>query len=127
MRTVLTLVAVLTAAAALSAAPHQSARKAPDVAGKWKMEVETPHGRMALVAELKLDGKTVTGTLSGEQLGTHPLKGEYVDGKLTFAVSAQMGDMTFAGRLKDSDNLIGNITGHSGDMVCVGTRIKEKA
>jgi hypothetical protein len=126
MRSLLAVAAVLALTAGLSAAPLQTAKEAPPVAGKWKMDVDTPHGKMALVADLKVDGKQVTGTLSGEQLGTHPLKGEYADGKLTFAVSMQAGDMTFAGKVKDADNFMGNITGHSGDMLCVGTRMKDK-
>ncbi len=126
MRTVFAIAAVLALAAGVSASAQDTAKNASPAAGKWTMEVDTPHGTMALIADLKVDGKKVTGTLSSEQLGTHPLKGEFADGKLTFAVSADVGDLTFAGKLKDADNLMGNLSGHSGDMVCVGTRIKDK-
>jgi hypothetical protein len=37
---------------------------APTVAGKWSAALETPHGKMPVTFELKLDGKTVTGTFT---------------------------------------------------------------
>ena len=51
---------------------------APTVAGRWSAALETPHGKMAVTFELKLDGKTVTGTFTSEQTGALPIKGQYV-------------------------------------------------
>jgi hypothetical protein len=105
-------------------AAKQSA--APTVAGSWKLTVESPHGAMAMAMELKVDaaGK-VTGTLTSEQIGKGEVAGTFADGRLTFAVAFGPDELSFAGRLKDADTLIGMLTGH-GDMACTGTRTKTR-
>jgi len=104
--------------------------KVPDnavsVAGKWTMALETPHGKLALVITLKVDGKKVTGTLTSEQMGDTPLTGEFVDGRLTFTATNDNGDLTLNAKLKDADTLVGNLSSHIGDLACVATRVKAK-
>lgn len=96
------------------------------VAGHWSMELATPHGKMTLALELKLEGKKVTGSLTGEAMGAFPVAGEYADGKLAFSVTGAPSEMTFNGRLKDADTLVGDLSSHTGDLVCVATRVKNK-
>ena len=76
--------------------------------------------------ELKLDGQNVTGTFATDQSGTLALKGQYRDGKLTFAVSGGQGDLEFTGQLKGTDTLAGILSSHVGDLVCNATRVREK-
>jgi len=96
------------------------------VAGHWSMELATPHGKMTLALELKLDGKKVTGSLTGETMGSFPVAGEYADGKLAFSVTGAPSEMTFNGRMKDADAIVGDLSSHTGDLVCVATRVKNK-
>ena len=106
--------------------------KAPDpgtaatIAGKWSAALETPHGKMAVTFELKLDGKTVTGTFSTEQMGELPHKGQYLDGKLTYSISGGPGELEFNGKLKDRNAITGILSSHAGDLVVNATRVQEK-
>ena len=83
------------------------AAKATDatVAGKWNGSVDAGQGPMDLQIELKLDGKKVTGTLTGQQ-GSSAVSGEFADGKLTFSISidTSQGPLTvvFTATLKDN-------------------------
>ena len=129
-RAISTMALVVTVAAA-SAAAHQGKapdpKAAPAIAGKWSAALETPHGKMPVTFELKLDardGRTVTGTFATEQTGPLPLKGQYVDGKLTYSVSAGQGDLEFNGKLKDRDAITGILTSHVGDLVVNATRVQ---
>jgi hypothetical protein len=107
--------------------------KAPDpstaatVAGKWSAVLETPHGTMPVTFELKLDGKTVTGTFTSEQTGALPLKGQYLDGKLTYSISGGPGELEFNGKLKDRDAITGILSSHVGDLVVNATRVPDKS
>ncbi len=110
------------------AAPIQTARdkQAPTVNGKWTADLDTPHGKFSVRFELKLDGQNVTGTFATDQSGTLALKGQYRDGKLTFAVAGGQSDLEFAGQLKGNDTLAGVLSSHIGDLVCQATRVREK-
>lgn len=68
----------------------------------------------------------MTGTFSTEQSGALPLKGQHVDGKLTFSVTGGPGDLEFAGKLKDRDAITGILSSHAGDLVCNATRVPGK-
>ena len=118
-------------AAARIAPPAQektTPEKTPTVAGKWQIDTETPHGRLVLGIDLKVDAKDskkVTGTLSSDQMGDMPLTGEFVDGKLTFVIKSDEGDLTFAAKFKDADTLAGILSSHMGDLTCNATRVKK--
>jgi hypothetical protein len=118
-------------AAARTAPPAQektTPEKTPTVAGKWQIDTETPHGRLVLGIDLKVDAKDskkVTGTLSSDQMGDMPLTGEFVDGKLTFVIKSDEGDLTFAAKFKDADTLAGILSSHMGDLTCNATRVKK--
>jgi hypothetical protein len=103
--------------------------EAPTIAGKWRMPLETPHGSMAAVFELKIDAKDkrkITGTFSMEHMGVLPLAGEYVEGKLQFKAKSETMEMSFAGKLKDADTLTGILSSPNGDLAVTATRVKEK-
>jgi hypothetical protein len=79
---------------------------ASSIAGKWNGSVDAGQGPMDLQIEIKLDGKKVTGTLTGQQ-GTMALtNGEFADNKLTFSISfdTSQGPLTvvFTATLKDN-------------------------
>jgi hypothetical protein len=129
--TTLSFVAVLSAHAGGFQDKTQHAKQAArteaaSVAGKWSMALDTPHGKMTIPLDIKLDGRKVTGTFSSEQTGPAPLTGEYIDGKLSFTVDGAAGELTFIGKLKDKDTLVGDLSSHIGDLPCTATRVKEK-
>jgi opacity protein-like surface antigen len=79
---------------------------AATVAGKWNGAVDAGQGPMDLQIDLKLDGKKVTGTLTGQQGTMDVTNGEFADNKLTFtiAVDTAQGPLTvvFTATLKDN-------------------------
>jgi hypothetical protein len=72
-----------------------AAAPAATIAGKWNVSIDTGQGVMETILEVKLDGKKVTGTLSGQQ-GTSPIEGEYNDPKLTFSMNYDAGGNSIA-------------------------------
>ena len=105
-----------------------SETKAPaSIAGKWDMSAETPNGTTAVTLVIKLDGKKVSGTMTGPQ-GDIPHEGEFVDGKLTTAISFQgsSGQMniTFTGAMKEDGTMAGTFDFGQGEMKWTATRSK---
>ena len=104
--------------------------KAPaTIAGKWDMSATTPNGTTAVTLVIKLDGKKITGTMSGPQ-GEIPMEGEFADGKLKMWISFQGGsgqmNITFTGSLKPDDTLDGTFDFGQGEMKWTATRAKEQ-
>lgn len=99
-----------TAAAAQDPKTPPPAAKPSDaaatVAGKWSGSVDAGQGPMDLQIDLKLDGKKVTGTLTGQQGTMEVTNGEFADNKLTFTISVDtsQGPLTvvFTATLKDN-------------------------
>lgn len=101
---------------------------APSVAGKWTMPLETPHGKMMMSFELKVDGKDakkVTGTLT-TQSGSMPVTGEFAEGRLKFSGGTDTGELIYTATFKDADTLNGILSSHVGDLKGVATRVKTK-
>jgi uncharacterized lipoprotein YajG len=105
------------------------AKAASSIAGKWDMTAETPQGATPVTLVMKLDGKKVTGTLTGPQ-GEIPLEGEFADGKLTMTITIQGGagemSVTFNGTLKEDGTLAGTFDFGQGAMNWKATRAKDK-
>ncbi len=106
--------------------PAKPEQKATTIAGKWDMSIDSDQGSMQSLLEIKLDGKKVTGTISGQQ-GTFPLEGEFADNKLAFSISfdSPNGSMQvgFTGTLKD-DVLSGALDFGQGQVPWHATRAK---
>jgi hypothetical protein len=105
------------------------ADKATTIAGKWSVAIDTGQGSMESILEIKLDGKKVTGTLTGQQ-GTTPIEGEYTDPKLTFAMTFDTPNgsipVTFTCSLKD-DVFTGTAdAGQMGSFPMRAQRVKDK-
>ncbi|MGE5834147.1 MAG: hypothetical protein ACM4AI_06685 [Acidobacteriota bacterium] len=67
--------------ATLLAQSGQPAQNAPmAVSGKWNMTFVSPPGARSIL-DVKLEAKVLTGTLGGQ-----PIQGEFVDGRIVFAV-----------------------------------------
>jgi hypothetical protein len=107
-------------------APKPEQKAPASIAGKWDMTVETDQGQMQTLLEIKLDGKKVTGTITGPQ-GAGPIEGEFADNKLTFSMSfdSPNGSMNIAfnGTLKD-DALSGTLDFGQGQIPWHATRSK---
>jgi hypothetical protein len=121
----LVLLAMVLALPALPGAQQQ--KDAPSVAGKWTMTVDTgAHGVREHGLALKQAGKEVTGTFASPH-GDMPVKGEFVDGKLTLATTEQAhGSISFNAKLNDDDTLSGYISTPDGDVTWTAKRVKEK-
>jgi hypothetical protein len=102
-------------------------KAAATIAGKWDLSAETPQGVTAATLVIKLDGKKVTGTMTGPQ-GELPHEGEYVDGKLTTAITIQGNggtmNITFTGGLKEDGTMAGTFDFGQGAMNWKATRAK---
>ena len=125
------LAAAVTISAQQAAPPKQDPKaetKAPaGVAGKWILTLETQNGAMNPTLDLKVDGKKLTGTISGPQ-GDVALTGDVAENKLTFSINVQTnnGDMKidFAGTLKADGTLAGTMAFPQGEIAWTGARPK---
>ena len=69
---------------------------AADVDGKWSGMLSTPGGDVNVGFEFKSDGTTLTGTTTGPDGGTIPIKDGKIDGsKISFVVTIDFGGMMF--------------------------------
>ena len=59
---------------------------AADVNGKWKAVIETPNGQTEQIFDLKADGSTLNGTVTGRRGETKILDGKISGDTLTFNV-----------------------------------------
>ena len=130
--TALILTASLAAQATQQAPPpkpeeKKTEAKAPSVAGKWNMVTQTDQGTTQATIDVKLDGKKVTGTISS-QMGDAPIAGEWADGTLTFSMTMNGGggamEFWFTAKLKDNDNMAGEIDFGQGKLTFTATRAK---
>ena len=103
-------------------------KAAASIAGKWDMSAETPQGTQSVTLVIKLDGKKVTGTMTGPS-GEIPHEGEFVDGKLTTAISIQGNggsmNITFTGGLKEDGTMAGTFDFGQGAMNWKATQSQE--
>ncbi len=74
----------------LTAAPAFAA----DVDGKWSGSISTPNGDVMVAFDLKADGATLTGTTTGPDGASLPIKNGKIEGtKISFLVSIDLGGM----------------------------------
>jgi hypothetical protein len=87
-----TKIGALLLAALLVAAPASAA----DVDGKWAGTLSTPNGDVQIAYEFKADGTSLTGSTTGPDGMTIPIKNGKVDGStIAFTVTVDFGGMTF--------------------------------
>jgi len=106
------------------------ADKPTSIAGTWNGSVDVGNGPTGFVIELKLDGKKVSGSLTGDY-GTSAIDGEFADNKLTFSITVDTPNgaftVAFTGTLKD-DALTGTADlGDMGSFPFKAERAKNKA
>jgi hypothetical protein len=63
---------------------------AADVTGKWTAETQTQNGTMTTTMNLKADGNTLTGTVSGRNGDTNISDGKIDGNTITFTVVREM-------------------------------------
>ena len=116
MKTLARLVVAIALAASVSVLTADE----KSVAGTWTLHAEGYVMSMVLTQ----NGKTLGGTLDSPH-GPIALKGEVVDGKLTFTGSGGEGhplEFTFKGALKSDGTLAGDLTSNVGDMSWTAVR-----
>jgi hypothetical protein len=69
---------------------------AADVDGKWSGALATPNGDVSIAFEFKADGTALSGSTTGPDGSTIPIKNGKIDGnKIAFVVTVAFGDMSF--------------------------------
>jgi hypothetical protein len=101
----------------------------PTLSGTWAMTLPGPQeDNMDALLVLRQEGSKVGGTLTLGPLGEAPLRGEYANGKLSFAVSMQgpseQIELSFRGAATASGGLSGTMSGPMGDVSWSATRQK---
>ena len=82
---------VLVLAMLLCATPALAA----DVDGKWTGSLDTPNGPVNIAFDFKADGTALSGSTTGPDGMSVPIKNGKVDGnKITFTVTIAFGDMS---------------------------------
>ena len=80
---------------------------AADVTGTWKGSMETPQGAREVTMNLKADGNTLTGSISGRQGETPITDGKIKGDNISFNVVRKMQDrefkMEYKGKLKGDE------------------------
>ena len=80
---------------------------AADISGKWNGKVETPNGSRDVNMTFKVEGSTLTGTVSGRQSDS-PIENGKIDGdNVSFTVTRKFNDMEI------KTNYTGKISGES--------------
>ena len=68
------------------AAPLAQETASANIAGKWTVSIDTPHGNVTGTMQLEQSGGKVTGTLAAGQFGTLSLTGTVDGAKVSFSV-----------------------------------------
>ncbi len=80
---------------------------AADVTGKWTAETQGPNGPRTTTFNLKADGSTLTGTVSGRQADTEISDGKVDGDTITFSVVREMQGnkikMTYTGKVSGNE------------------------
>jgi hypothetical protein len=79
---------------------------AADPTGKWVGNVETPNGALELTYDFKVEGQTLTGTVSSP-MGSLPLnKGKVAGDVFTYEVTIEATTITHEGKLNAAGDAI---------------------
>jgi hypothetical protein len=99
---------------------------AAEVAGTWKLTVETPNGTSERVLKLKQEGEKLTGTITGREGNEIPiqegtLKGNDLQFTITFERNGEQVKRTYKGTLS-GDSVKGTIEGGDNPRSFTGAR-----
>jgi hypothetical protein len=98
--------------------PKETATAADPITGDWEGSVAMADGNIAFFMKLKLDKDKVTGEIGSDQ-GTSQLTGTWAEAKLTLSFTYVNGEpISMTGAFKE-EQLGGDITIGSGQMVTV--------
>ena len=128
---VITLSVLLTASAAVAAAPqHGKAeqKSAPSVTGRWSMSVKgSPHDDVTMALQLTQEGKKVSGTLATPHGDELQVAGEFAEGTLTLATTTGgESKISMTAKLKEDGTLDGYLSSQMGDMTWTASRVTRK-
>jgi opacity protein-like surface antigen len=101
------------------------------LAGKWNVRVDSQGNPVDSTVDIKADptdAKKFTGTIAS-QMGEAQLKGEVVDGKLTFSFTMTAGsngdlNVTFAGTQQKDGSLTGTLNFGQGELTWTAVKAK---
>ena len=90
MKRLILLVLGLVLAVAPIVAQDAAKSNPVDITGSWELTVESPQGPMAITADFKQDGETLTGTHVSE-MGESPLKGTVKGSDVEYTLTIDRG------------------------------------
>ena len=107
--------------------PKETTAAAADpISGDWEGSVALPDGNISFFMKLKLDKDKVTGEIGSDQ-GSSQVTGTWADAKLTLSFTYVNGEaISMTGAFKE-EQLGGDMTIGSGQMVTVWVAKKKKA
>ncbi len=79
----------------MQAAPLTQDSAPANIAGKWQMSMDSPHGTVKGPLVVKQDGAKVTGTFEAEMFGTVSITGTVDGNKVSFSLSVPNGPQGF--------------------------------
>ena len=117
-------------AAAFMLAVMTAGAQTANVAGNWKLTLETPNGAASPSLVLKQDGEKLTGTYESARYGQSELKGSIKEKEIEFSVSFVAEGMqtqgVFGGTV-DGDTMSGNCSFEgAGDGTWSASRVKSQ-
>jgi hypothetical protein len=94
------------------ASASASASAAQGIAGSWNMAIKMEQGALQAALVLKLDGSSVSGTLSSDHSGTLTLEGTFTGAALSFSTtSLDSMHLEYTATLKGDGTLAGELSG----------------
>ena len=128
---VITLSVLITARAAVAAAPQHGKtgeESAASVTGRWNMSVKgSPHGDVTMGLELTQEGKKVSGSLATPHGDNLQVAGEFAEGTMTLAkTSGGESKISMTAKLKEDGTLDGYLSSQMGDMTWTARRVTRK-
>jgi hypothetical protein len=118
MKRLILLVLGMALAVAPIVAQDAAKPKPVDITGTWDMTVESPQGTMAITANFKQDGETLTGTHVSE-MGESPLKGTVKGADVEYTLTIDMGGQQMS--IVHKAKVDGNTMTGSADIGGMGT------
>ena len=97
--------------------------KPSGVAGRWKVQLATPHGEVSSRLDLEQEGTTVTGTFTNPHGDQVQVRGEFRDGKLTLAAVRPATKVRLEGTLDPDGHLKGTYVGATGERAWKAQRV----
>ena len=114
MKTLLSLTFAIVLGACSLLAQDAAKTESAKIAGDWQMSIETPHGPMQGLLQVKQDGSKITGTYEVAQMGSMALTGKVEGEKVSFSMEVTGAQMTVTFNGKVEGDKMNGTSDHAG-------------